>query len=430
MAGRSRPPELPPGFRLLLQQILFVVFAFGLEVAMFVLFLLSFNETMGFLTGSYLCDLPVVGPPFCAIDEDLTGSHVLCGLLAFFCVAVPVAIWLQIYRERILDDPQAWFARPANRLKAIVAGLLLALAVGLEVTNLYTLIARESAGSPFGVPTSGGNPLMDALADKQALGVVVSIVIATVNIVIAAITARAAYALKGSFDNNRLMSAAAGLILLGGTLGAPAPAMAAQPTQAVFVVIETGGTVQDREQATELVGHVLNELSLWRRQRGKKHAQIHLIVTDQPTEVRWSGTPQQLHDQGAWLMQEVLAFRASCSDLVRAWDQAAVTARITRPDKMALIQIGPAIHAGYPCDSGEPIALPQPVPTGLKLTTLAQKANLLRWVGVHPDQDELLLDHVENSGLMKRVEAGELDFDLFGPARARAHAGALLGGRR
>ncbi|ARE41328.1 hypothetical protein RGUI_3187 [Rhodovulum sp. P5] len=203
---------------------------------------------------------------------------------------------------------------------------------------------------------------------------------------------------------------------------------AAQTKSAIFLVIENGGVVTDREAAIETISFTFGELAQLRRRRATKDTQIHLLLTANPTEVSWSGTPQQLFDQGQHVL-ELIEFRDTCSDLVLAWDQVRLTARITMPDDIQLVGIGPMIHAGFPCDSGETtISLPQSAPAGLALADLAGQASVVRMVNVHADQDEVYLDYFTDAGLIERARAGAVDFDLMDAARTRAALGHILGG--
>lgn len=198
---------------------------------------------------------------------------------------------------------------------------------------------------------------------------------------------------------------------------------------ALFLVVENGGVVTDRAAASEAINFTLGELAQLRRRREGRGTAIHIILSANPTEVTWSGTPQQLYEQGQQVL-DAITFRDTCSDLVLAWDQVALTARITRPSTLSLIGIGPMIHAGFPCDQAETtISLPQPVPDGLKLAELTAEAGFLRLMNVHADQDEAYLDYLEGAGAVARAIAGELDFDLLDKARTRARLGRILGGR-
>ncbi|MEM7547704.1 MAG: hypothetical protein AAF367_19430 [Pseudomonadota bacterium] len=158
----------------------------------------TYAETMGMLSDVYLCDLPLIGPPSCALDDEMTVSHLLALLLAIFSIAVPMAIWNEMFRQDIFADPQGWIAKPANRIYAGIALGVYTLVVALEVVNLYTLIAQQSVGGPF--ITHNQPPLMEFLAQNQGLGIFVAGLVAVVNTVLAFLTVRAAHALKKSME--------------------------------------------------------------------------------------------------------------------------------------------------------------------------------------------------------------------------------------
>jgi len=142
-----------------------------------------------------LSDLPVVGGLFELIDEDATVSHLLAFLLAVFSVAVPIMIWNVVLTEGVHLDPRQWLAHPMNRVKAVLAGVVYGAVVLLEVVNLYTLIAQDTAQGPFNT-NAPADALMALLSENQVLGVFVALLIALVNTVLALITVRTAHAMK------------------------------------------------------------------------------------------------------------------------------------------------------------------------------------------------------------------------------------------
>ncbi|MBN9889380.1 hypothetical protein [Salipiger abyssi] len=194
-----------------------------------------------------------------------------------------------------------------------------------------------------------------------------------------------------------------------------------------FVVFENGGVVTDPEVQIETARSTLGELAELRRRRAMRDAVIHIITSANPTEITWSGTPDQLYEQGTVVM-EALAIRPTCSDLTLAWGEVRNNLRINRPDDLRLIGIGPFIHAGYPCDEGDGlITLPQEVPDEVQLGAMAADASFVRLLNVHADQDEMVLEHLEAAGVLARVTSGELDFDLMDKARTRSNLGNILG---
>lgn len=106
--------------------------------------------------------------------------------------------------------------------------------------------------------------------------------------------------------------------------------------QAVYLVIENGGTVSDREAAMVTIRATLAELVELRRRRDTRHAVIRIVLTANPTEITWTGTPDDLQEKGLKVLN-LISFKNTCSDLVRAWSQVDLAARISRPDDMLLI---------------------------------------------------------------------------------------------
>ncbi|WP_172332132.1 hypothetical protein [Mangrovicoccus sp. HB161399] len=190
------PPEayLPGGGGPRFKQIAVFVLVASLELSILVLLASTYTETMGLISGQYLCDLPGFGGLFCFIDEDMTVSHLLAFLLAVFSVAVPMMIWSAVLEEGIHEDPRAWLANPMNRVKAGMAGLVYAAVIALEVVNLYTLIAQQTGPNPFG-DKQDASPMMDFLAQNQGLGIFVALLFALVNTVLALLTVRASRSL-------------------------------------------------------------------------------------------------------------------------------------------------------------------------------------------------------------------------------------------
>jgi hypothetical protein len=198
---------------------------------------------------------------------------------------------------------------------------------------------------------------------------------------------------------------------------------------AIFVVIENGGVVTDRKTAETSVNFLLGELIKLRRRKATRKALVHIILSANPTEVTWSGTPEQLFQQGHSVL-ELIKFKDTCSDLVLAWNQVDLTKRITMPDEVRLIGIGPMINASFPCDEGDTtIKLPQPAPSGLKFAKLAKEATQIKLLNVHADQDEVYLTYLDRAGVTARAQKGELDFDLMDAARTRAANGKILEAR-
>ncbi len=193
----DKPPQpeevsLPP-----VSLMLAALICITLETSMFTMFYAVYTETIGLMNETYLSELPVIGAAFAALDPDANASHIISALLATFSVATPLFIWAEIFRQNILDDPQEWFSHPQNQIITVIACFVLLLVIGLEVVNLYTLVARESLPSGF-LPETQEDNIMAYLAENKGLAIGVSIVIAVINIILALFTTRALRSLKSS----------------------------------------------------------------------------------------------------------------------------------------------------------------------------------------------------------------------------------------
>jgi len=186
----------PPNFSTMVTTLFFL----ALETAMFIMFYAVYTETIGLMNETYLSELPVIGAAFSAIDPDANASHIISMLLAIFSVGTPLFIWSEVFRQKILDNPQEWFSHPQNRIIAGFAALILVLVIGLEVINLYTLVAREIMPSGF-IARTQESSVMSYLAENKGLAIGVSAVIAIINIVLALFTTRAFRSLKSTQEH-------------------------------------------------------------------------------------------------------------------------------------------------------------------------------------------------------------------------------------
>ena len=167
----------------------------GLESTMLLTLFSIFTETIGFMRDTYLSELPLIGGLFCRISPDANASHLLSILLAIFSVGTPILIWSYIFEKNILESPREFFSHPQNRITASFAALILLLVIGLEITNIYTLIAREALPGGFAIENQDAG-FMTFLAQNKGLAIAVSAVITVINIVLALFTTRVFIHLK------------------------------------------------------------------------------------------------------------------------------------------------------------------------------------------------------------------------------------------
>lgn len=168
----------------------------GLELSMWTMFFAVYSETIGLMNETYLSELPVIGIVFSRISPEANASHIISILLATFSVGTPLFIWTEIFHQKILDAPREWISHPQNQIIASLAALVLFLVIGLEVINLYILVAKESLPSGFVAQTEGTTGLMAFLAQNKGMAIAISAVIAMINIILALFTTRSFQLLK------------------------------------------------------------------------------------------------------------------------------------------------------------------------------------------------------------------------------------------
>lgn len=167
-----------------------------LELSMWTMFFAVYSETIGLMNETYLSELPIIGFLFEQIDPDANASHIISVLLATFSVGTPLFLWREIFRQKIFENPQEWISHPQNQIIASFAFFVLALVIGLEVINLYTLVAKASVPSGFVSQPQDSSALMTFLAKNKGMAIGISAVIAVINIILALFTTRAFQLLK------------------------------------------------------------------------------------------------------------------------------------------------------------------------------------------------------------------------------------------
>lgn len=170
-------------------------FFLSLEFSMWLMFFAVYSQSIGLMDETFLSDLPLIGEVFYRIDPDANASHIVAILLATFSVGTPLFIWTEIFRQGILDNPREWISHPQNKIIASFAALVLLLVISLECVSLYSLIAKETLPSGFLINDQTSD-LMNFLAQNKGLAIGISIVIATINIILGLFTARAFKLLK------------------------------------------------------------------------------------------------------------------------------------------------------------------------------------------------------------------------------------------
>lgn len=201
-----------------------------------------------------------------------------------------------------------------------------------------------------------------------------------------------------------------------------------QPTEAIFVLIENGGTVaeNDRDAAMDTALNMLQQLTSLERRRATRNAQIHIVLSASPNRIAWSGTPTQLLEQ-AGEVKNLIVFKTSFSDLVMAFEQIETTINLSQPDTVHMYWIGSTVHVPFQsADQEIEVQVPQEVPSNLALSQFSDRLSVLKIMRVHPDQDQMLQAYLASIGVLGRARSGDLDFSLLGEAQTRSHLKTLL----
>ncbi len=195
----------------------------------------------------------------------------------------------------------------------------------------------------------------------------------------------------------------------------------------IYTLIENGGTVpeEEQEEALQTVYSLLQQLISLERRKSTKNTQINIILTSQPNRIAWSGSPKKLREE-AELVKKLVAFKPTFSDLVMAFKQIETTINLSNSSKISLYWIGPVIHVPFQrTDDEVKVTVPQPVPKELALPYFSEKLSVLKIYGVHPDQDEIVLEYMRSIGVIQRNK-DSLDFTLLGAAQTRGRINDLL----
>jgi hypothetical protein len=208
------------------------------------------------------------------------------------------------------------------------------------------------------------------------------------------------------------------------------PSVAIQDNEAIYVLIENGGTIPPEEQegALDVVFHLLQQLTKMERRKATRNTQIHILLSALPNRLAWSGTPRQLLEQ-AQDIKDLITFKQTFSDLVMAFDQIETTINLTQPERVRLYWIGSTINVPFQLadnNTAIEVKVPQEVPANLALANFADRLSVLKIMRVHPDQDQKLQAYLASIGILSKAKSGDIDFALLGNAQTRSRIENLL----
>ncbi len=218
-----------------------------------------------------------------------------------------------------------------------------------------------------------------------------------------------------------------GILIAGAVMAMTAPAIAKdERAQAIIVLIENGGTIEDQKQQIKTVTHLLGQLTTLQHRRASRNAQISIVLSASPNKVTWSGSAEQLREQGQRVL-DLIEFKPTFSDLLMAWKQIDTTLKLFMPSSYRIYWVGPGIHVPFQDATEElQIKVPQEIDPALLAGPLALESEVFKAYNIHPDQDEIYLDYFTSQGVMERVRAGRIDFNLMDPAQTEANLEHLL----
>ncbi len=201
-----------------------------------------------------------------------------------------------------------------------------------------------------------------------------------------------------------------------------------QSNEAIFVLIENGGTIAPEEQddAMSTALHLLQQLTKLSKRKATRDSQVHILFSALPNRIAWSGSARQLLEQAQNIIS-LISFKQSFSDLVMAFEQIETTINLTQPDSVRLYWIGSTINVPFQENEGDiEIHVPQVVPANLALGKFADRLTTLKIMRVHPDQDQMLLNYLASISILSRAKSSDLDFALLGHAQTRSKINDLL----
>jgi len=200
--------------------------------------------------------------------------------------------------------------------------------------------------------------------------------------------------------------------------------------EAIYVLVENGGSVQPSEQeaATTAVYHLLQQLMELDQRRATRHVIIHIVLSALPNRISFTGKPAQLRENVARLKSLITFKEQSFSDLVMAYKSIKTSIALSQPSAVSIYHIGSVINIPYSQESEISVKVPQAIPDDLALPEIMEMAAVktLKFYRVHPDQTTMLQEYLQMQGILQRSMDGTLDFALMGAAQTTSRLTDLL----
>lgn len=179
----TKPLDLDPPGRITPVLILKVIIVLGLELLAVTFHYVAYSETLTLMPGTYLADIAGIAWLFAGMP-DLTINHLVAAVMAGATVLAPVALFLFLMKERVLEAPGTFFANPANGFYLGLLVLFWGLMVSVEVTNILTMIDAYTQ-NPF-----ARGEVTEALNEGRGFAIFITVALVLVNTALALASAR------------------------------------------------------------------------------------------------------------------------------------------------------------------------------------------------------------------------------------------------
>ena len=186
-----------------------------------------------------------------------------------------------------------------------------------------------------------------------------------------------------------------------------------------FIVVSNIGAYrpEDVEIYKQTVINRLRAVTKDHQRRSSRHTRVEFIFTSDPSSSSFSGTPAQIFNAGAEVM-DMAEFKPRYNDIWLVYRHILSRIEVLKPDSVNITHIGPMFWAKAGCQSCTEIVLPQELPSRLPIArTLAhEKVKSFNAYMVHPSQQQPFYEHIKYGSASQRQLDGDLEVNIFTPA--------------
>lgn len=204
----------------------------------------------------------------------------------------------------------------------------------------------------------------------------------------------------------------------------------ASANEAIFMMLETGASMQDEAHQADAINsihHLLDQAAALSKRRKTRDTEIVIIASHKPHTILWSGTTKQLKMELHTVADLIEFHPKGFSDLSRAYQLVETTVNLRGLSKIKIINVGSFINIPYSKKGGNIVVnLPQEIPKDLALTRLAPKITSLTLLNVRSAQKVTLEYYLAQSGFLERKANGSMTLNVFGHAETKNNLNKLL----